>query len=133
MIVDQIRLKLLSGVVIPKPAATADFIVKGWGRRRGDVALVYLIPNHTDPEKPHEKGITEEEFEVAYTQLTKAGELTRSWFNASLPACAKEGACNFTTVGGVFQLLGVAEYSRLGVYLHCKPGRVGTPCPRRAE
>lgn len=31
-------------------------------------------------------------------------------------ACAKEGACNFTTIGGLLELLGQAERGERGVY-----------------
>lgn len=33
------------GATIPKPAAVGDFKVKGMGERRGEEALIYLIPN----------------------------------------------------------------------------------------
>ena len=116
MIVERIRKSISSGIVIPKPEAQGDFVVKAWGRRRGESALVYSIPNHGSPRKPHEKGITESEFERAFEELRSSGELTRSWFNENLPACAKEGSCNYTTIGGIFQLLGEAAYATRGVY-----------------
>ena len=116
MIVDRIREKVRSGMIIPKPEAKADFVVKGWGRRRGEKALIYTIPNHNNPEKPYEKGITDSEFELAYQQLQRSGELTRAWFDEKLPACNKEGSCNFTSVGGIFELLGEATYSGRGAY-----------------
>jgi len=111
-VLPEIRSRIASGAVIPKPAATADFTVKGWGRRRGEPALVYLIPNHSDPGRPYEKGITETEFERCFQQLIRSGGITRAWFNTNLPACAKEGPCNFTTMGGIFVLLGLARHER---------------------
>jgi hypothetical protein len=33
-----------------------------------------------------------------------------------MTACAKEGGCNFTTIGGVFEVLGYAKYER-GMYV----------------
>lgn len=101
-----------SGLILPKPEAKADFRVKKWGMRRGERALVYLIPNHTNPQKPHEKGITESEFQRAYERLMQEGEFSHQWFNQHMSECASEGDCNFTTIGGIFQLLGVAEYQR---------------------
>ena len=77
MIADRIRINITPNAVIPKPAATADFTVKGWGKRRGQNALIYRIPNHGNPAKPHEKGVTEAEFIAAYNELMKTGELTR--------------------------------------------------------
>ena len=120
MVAEQIRKSILSGTVIPKPEARADFVVKAWGQRRGEAALVYSIPNHLNPSKPNEKGITESEFEKAFGELQISGEFTRAWFNKQLPNCAKEGACNYTTIGGVFELLGEAKYSSRGVYKRCR-------------
>jgi hypothetical protein len=110
-------LQLLSpGTVIPKPEAKDEFTVKGWAKRHGETALIYFIPNHSDPGKPYEKGITHGEFEQAYRQLLTTGEFTREWFNARMPRCSKEGACNFTTIGGIFSLFNLATYEGRGVY-----------------
>ena len=103
------------GTEIPKPEAKAAFRIKGLGIRRGETALIYTIPSHTGS-KPYQKGITLAEFEKAYSQLKRSGSLTASWFNQELPACAKEGSCNFTSLGGIFELLGVAKYSGRGEY-----------------
>ena len=109
----EIRLKgIRSGTVIPKPEPRGDYKVKGWGIRRGADALVYTIPSHTNPAKPYEKGISLPEWRQAFEQLNASGELTRAWFNAEMGTCAKEGGCNFTTIGGVFELLGYARYQR---------------------
>jgi hypothetical protein len=116
MITDLIRLKIQPTTVIPKPEAKGEFTVKGWGKRRNQVALVYRIPNHNFPSHPYEKGITEHEFETAYKQIMQSGTLTRQWFNSNLASCAKEGGCNFTTIGGIFELLGVARRSERGAY-----------------
>ena len=116
MIVERIKAAISFGTVIPKPEAKADFVVKGWGKRRGESALIYFIPNHRDSNKPHQKGITESEFEKAFSELLSSGAFTRHWFNQFLSNCAKEGACNFTTIGGIFGLLGEAAYSGRGVY-----------------
>ena len=120
MIINRVREKIISGMVIPKPDAKADFIIKGWGKRRSSIALIYLIPNHNKPENPYQKGITEQEFEDAYTNLIVSGEFTREWFNKNLIKCSKEGSCNFTTIGGIFELLGVAKYSDRGIYKEIK-------------
>jgi hypothetical protein len=101
--------------VIPKPQAKGNFIVKGWGIRRGERALIYTIPNRKDQEKPYQKGITISEWALAYDRLRSSGDFSREWFNQFMPQCAKEGGCNFTTIGGVFELLGLAHYSR-GIY-----------------
>jgi hypothetical protein len=115
MLIQRIK-ALQDGTVIPKPEATADFRIKGWGRRRGEAALIYRIPNHRSPDSCLEKGITVTEFERAYAELQASGQLTRTWFNSNLPAAAKEGGCNYTTIGGVFNLIGVAQYGARGKY-----------------
>ncbi len=115
-ILDIIKTTATSGTVIPKPEARGDYIVKGWGKRRGESALIYKIPNHKTPMQPYEKGITESEWKKAFNQLKTAGYFSRTWFNSALPACAKEGPCNFTTIGGIFKLLLLAEYHKRGEY-----------------
>lgn len=74
------------------------------------------MPNHKHPSKPHRKGVTVSEFEQAYERLIENGEFTREWFNANMLACRKDGSCNFTTIGGLFQLVGVANYAGVGTY-----------------
>src|SRR5260370_23207307 len=111
------RLQRLSpGTVIPKPEAKGDFTIKCWGERNGETALIYLIPNHRNPRKPNEKGITAVEWEQAYRQLLTTGEFTREWFNAHMRRCSEEGACNFTTIGGIFSLLDIAAHQSRGWY-----------------
>lgn len=116
MIVDEIKAKIQANTVIPKIRAKKDFTVKGWGKRRGENALIYRIPSH-NPNKPYyEKGITESEWIDAYNQLMKTGYFTHQWFEENLPDCAKEGSCNFTTIGGIFELLKLAKHSSAGIY-----------------
>jgi hypothetical protein len=91
--------------------------VKGDGIRRDQRALIYTIPNRNNPTKHYEKGITYVELEEAYAQLRRAGRLTNPWFRHHLSACYTEGSCNFTTVGGLFVLLGEAEYDGPGLYI----------------
>ena len=65
-ILENILTNIKVGTVIPKPDAKKDFIVKGWGKRRKEDALIYFIPNHKNPNKPYQKGITKSEFEESY-------------------------------------------------------------------
>lgn len=116
MIIDQIFQFAPPGTLIPKPTATGAFRVKGRGKRRGEDALVYFIPNRSDPRKPHEKGVTVSEFERAHARLVTVGDLTKEWFKKHLSECDAEGSCNFTTVGGLFVLIGDAVYARRGTY-----------------
>jgi len=112
VIVEQIRQEINSGMVIPKPDAKADFVIKGWGKRRGEDALIYYIPNHRNPNKPYQKGIAVSEWEQAFNELMETGSFSREWFNEHMEPCMKEGTCNFTTIGGIFELLGIARYER---------------------
>ncbi|MGO9786687.1 MAG: hypothetical protein ACLPL5_07760, partial [Stellaceae bacterium] len=66
--------------------------------------------------KPHEKGVTNSEWKMACKRLRDSGDFTRQWFVQCMPACNAEGPCNFTTIGGVFELLGYATYDRPGAY-----------------
>jgi hypothetical protein len=52
----------------------------------------------------------------AFGQIEGTGEFTRRWFKSEMRACDNVGGCNFTTIGGIFQLLGIAEYQR-GKYI----------------
>ncbi len=113
----RIRSAAPPGTIIPKPQARKAFRVKGDGTRRGQPALIYTIPNHNDPRHPHEKGVTYAELERAYSRLRQTGTLTTAWFQAHLSGCYAEGSCNFTTVGGLFELLGEAAYGGRGVYV----------------
>ena len=114
-ILAEIERVITPGAVIPKPQSRGDFIMKGWGIRRGERAFIYTIPNHKTPTKPYEKGVTNSELQSAFGRLIDKGEFSRSWFEQSMPECAKEGGCNFTTIGGLLVLLGYAVHER-GVY-----------------
>ncbi len=110
MIFDRILRVAPPGTIIPKPEAEGGFIIKGVGVRRGERAIIYRVPNHKRPEKPCEKGINASELQAAYNELLASGHLTRQWFREHLPKCDNEGSCNFTSVGGMFELLGEAVY-----------------------
>ncbi len=115
MIIDTIRQRIHAGLAIQKPESKEQ-VVKGWGERRGEPALVYRIPDHNKPGKYHEKGITESEWEQAYHQIMNSGEFSKPWFGTNMKGCACEGGCSFTTIGGIFVELGLACYYRRGVY-----------------
>jgi len=111
MIFQQVRSIAKRGALLPG----TNYTVKGLGKRRGQTALVYRIPNNTGSGTHYEKGVTESELERAYEQLVGTGAFTRKWFNANLSACAKDGPCNFIAIGKTFVLLGVAVSGR-GTY-----------------
>lgn len=115
MILELIREIAKPGVVIPKPEAKSEFIVKGWGKRRGEEALIYYIPNHENRDRPNQKGVNVSEWEKAYSRVMSGEDFSRQWFEKNMAACFEEGDCNFTTIGGIFQLLGLVDYER-GAY-----------------
>ena len=115
-LIERLEAEFEPGRLIPKPETDTEYRVKGWGRRRGERALIYSIPNRKDKSRPYHKGVTVSEWKRAYERLVSAGELRRSWFRSALPACHREGSCNFTTVGGVFVLLGLAVREERGAY-----------------
>ena len=79
------------GTIIPKPKSEEPFIIKGWGIRRGEKALIYFIPNHNNASRPYEKGITLSEWEKAFNRLLTKGEFSRDWFNKEMASCKDEG------------------------------------------
>ena len=116
-IVELVERTAAPGTRIPKPEARGAYVVKRWGCGQGERALVCTIPNHNNAMRPYEKQITESEWVRAYRRLAETGEFTRKWFRCAMPDCYTEGSCNFTTIGGVFVLLGVARYARRGAYV----------------
>ncbi|HUW08480.1 MAG TPA: hypothetical protein VM537_02070 [Anaerolineae bacterium] len=116
MVIDEILRLTPKGTIIPKPRPRGDHIIKGLGKRRGETSLIYTIPNHNNPRKPCEKGVTVSELEQSYARLIASGTFTREWFVNTLPECNAEGSCNFTTIGGLFVLLGRAVYEGPGIY-----------------
>ena len=115
-IIGRIEAAIEPGTLIPKPVTEAEHRVTGWGVRRGERALIYSMPNHSNPARPHAKGVTVSDWEQAYEQLMLTGKFEYSWFISAMPECFKIGPCNFTTIGGVFTLLGIAERSARGIY-----------------
>ena len=107
-IVAAIKEHVKPGTPIKRPRSTC--VVKSWGKRRGEPALIYTMKGGGG------KGITESEWRCAFEQLQREGELTRPWFNDALAECRKGEPCNFTTIGGVLVLLGVATYNGNGCY-----------------
>jgi len=79
------------GTVIPKPKARGHFVIKGWGKRAGEDALIYFIPNHSDRSKPYQKGITVSEWAAAYDELMDEQKFSKQWFNANLKRGLERG------------------------------------------
>lgn len=100
-------------IVIPKPR-TKSHRVKGIGMRRGKEALIYKIVSKEDDSIFYEKGINYDEFNEAFRLLYKNKIFTRKDFDTNLVEVAKEGSCSFTTIGGIFEYIGIAKYTRKG-------------------
>jgi hypothetical protein len=78
--------------------------------------LVYHIPPKAGTTRASEKRLTTSAFRAAFEVLTQSGSITRRWFAAAFPELDADGGCNFTTLGGVFVLIGEAHYGGRGVY-----------------
>ena len=115
-IIERLEAEIAPGTRIPKPKTDETYRVKGWGMRRGERALIYFIPNRRDASKPYQKGVTVSEWRLACERLDTTGELRSSWFTSALPRRSTEDPCNFTTMGGVFVLLGLAARAGRGLY-----------------
>ena len=97
-IISRIEYEILPRTVILKPQTDGEHRVMGWGVR------------------PYAKGMTVSDWEQAYEQLMSTGTLEHSWFKPAMAECSKSGPCNFTMIGGVFALLGIAVCHGRGVY-----------------
>ena len=113
-IIELIEKNIKIGILIPKPFSELPYTIKGYGMRREEKAVVYTIPGRKNPNDTHEKGINFSEFKKAFIQLDTSGELSSNWFKINLPECKKEGNCNFTTIGGIFEILGLAYSKKIG-------------------
>ena len=68
-IIERIEAEIPPGTRIPKPETDEPYRVKGWHTGRGEPALIYFIPNRSNPSKPHQKGVTVSEWSLAWEQL----------------------------------------------------------------
>lgn len=116
MILQRIKAVAKPGTRIPKPRSTEIYTVVGWGQSRGEEALVYRLPTKAGTKKSSRKRITASAFVAGFEVLRKSGELTREWFARNFPTLEGDGSCNFTTLGGILELLGEAQYAGPGVY-----------------
>ena len=112
----KIKQTVLPGVAIPKPVSKEVYLVVGWGRSRGEEALVYELPPKPNTKKASRKRLPASVFDAADKEFQQNGQITRTWFQTNFPAVDADGDCNFTTLGGVFELLGRAVYAVPGIY-----------------
>lgn len=63
-------------------------------------------------QKGNSKKVTYDVFEQCYIQLQTTNEFSRKWFDETFPSLARNAACSFTTIGGLFQHFGLATYQK---------------------
>jgi hypothetical protein len=115
-IIGRIKAVLPPGARIPKPQSYENYQVVRWDSSRGEEALVYRLPIRPGTKKPSEKRIPASAFITAYEVLQQTGKITRDWFRNNFPKLEADGTCNFTAIGGIFELLGEAFYAEPGIY-----------------
>lgn len=91
-------------------------MIVGWGTSRGEEALIYELPRGQASKKASQKRIPTSVFSCAFDTLVRTGQITRPRFRATFPEHEADGSCNFTTLGGIFVLLGDVCYAERGVY-----------------
>lgn len=117
-ILQEVKKIALPGLKIPKPISDANYQVIKWVCKNGENIMYYSIPNKINASKPYTKSIKESDFKKAYFQLSKVGLLNRIWFNKELQHDSCCHPCNFTTIGGIFELLEITTYdTKLKAYV----------------
>ena len=109
-ILQEIKKIALPGLKIPKPYAHSNYKIVKWAYKNGENIMYYSIPNKMNINKPYIKSIKESDFKKAYAQLLETGSLNRKWFNKELQHDSYCHPCNYTTIGGVFELLKIVTY-----------------------
>lgn len=99
---------LQTGTTIPKPKSKHKYEIRHWLHVDGEERLAYSIAR---------KSIPISWIRVSFERITETGELRTEWFRRSFYGGKDLGGCNFTTVGGLFCLIGIAEYSKPGLYV----------------
>lgn len=102
--------------VVPKPQSSETYRLLRVGESRGERAVVYELPKRPKSKRASTKRIPLSAFEKCARQLSATRSLTRKWFADQYPELEVDGTCNFTTLGGVLELLGLARYSGPGEY-----------------
>ena len=113
MLFQQIKARVHASLVL----SSSYTVVRYDSNREGEEALVYRIRQKSAVNgKPSEKRVAKSEFEKACAQLMKTGEFSTSWFKKNIPSSGR-APCNFSVIGEVFLLLGVAHSHSRGKYL----------------
>lgn len=106
-IIELVKERIVPGTTIPRPKSK-DLIVKKWTDSNGG-GITYSTLSYR-------KTVTIYELVAAYEQLMSIeGQITRQWFEKSVTH-SKSRPCNFTALGGIFVVLGLAKYVKPGIY-----------------
>jgi hypothetical protein len=71
-----------------------------------DDGFTYAIGNNGNKKK-----VSFEEVEKAIKQIEEIGSINRKWYEQTFPQIASSKPCNFTSIGGVLEALGYAQYN----------------------
>ena len=116
MIWNLIKETIKPGTIIQKPKSKKKYHFLGCGVSRGEESFVYELPTNPNTKRSSKKRIPCSAFNEAYKILLKNGEITKTWFASAFPKVNADGGCNFTTLGGVFQIIKLAEWINAGTY-----------------
>jgi len=100
--------RLPIGTPIPKVDSTREYKIKQWSYRDGEERLSYTVAN---------KSIPVFWIRGCFEELRSTGELRTAWFRERFYHGKDLGGCNFTTIGGLFVLIGIAERAGAGFYV----------------
>src|ERR1017187_2252716 len=100
--------RLPIGTSIPKVESTKNYQIKAWYYKDGEEQFSYTVANKAFPVSW---------ICGCFEELRKTGELRTAWFRESFYDGEDLGGCNFTTIGGLFILIGIAKRARKGLYV----------------
>lgn len=98
---NELKQAIEPGLTFEKPNVQSSII------KIDDDGFYYSIGQNGNSKK-----VTFDVFEQCYNRLQEKEELSRAWFNATFPVIAKSASCNFTTIGGLLQHFGLANYHK---------------------
>lgn len=97
---------------IPKPNTSARILKVAVANIHGEEKDSFYYSIGSSKKKP----VPFDTLYAAYQRLTETGTFSRAWYKETFPVEVADCPCNFTTIGGVFIVLGFAEYMENGVY-----------------
>jgi hypothetical protein len=96
------------GTSIPKVESTRNHQIKDWSFKGTKESFSYTVAS---------KSMRVSWIRGCFEELGKTGELRTAWFRESFYDGEDLGGCNFTTIGGLFILIGIAKRARKGLYV----------------